>query len=61
MIEVKFGKLVIFNMMKECQQILTKRLKQIKQKQNDVLINAYQIVIDDLIDNTDSCTGELEF
>lgn len=46
--------------LRECMKILNKRLAKIQQnpKQKELAM-AYQEVIGDLIDNTDSCTGEL--
>ncbi len=44
----------------DCKTILEKRLKEIqKNPKKTELAVAYQEVLGDLIDDTDSCTGEL--
>ena len=40
-------------------KVLKKRRDQVKAKSDKTVYNAYCTVLDDLIDATDSCTGEL--
>jgi hypothetical protein len=45
--------------LQDCINLLEKRRKQLLHKNMKELAVAYQEVVIDLIDNTDSCTGEL--
>lgn len=42
-------------------KVLKKRRDQVKAKSDKSIYNAYCTVLDDLIDATDSCTGELYY
>jgi len=50
---------VIKMALQDCINLLEKRRKQLLKKNEKELAVAYQEVVIDLIDNTDSCTGAL--